>query len=246
MKLSLRWKGLLVFALVGFMLPFSGQAQNSKFEVGVHVSGFVYQGDLTPSALGSVGTTKPGFGLFGSVKMVGPLALRINLAKGSLRGDDAKYASPAWRRERAFKFNTPVTEISAQVVWNIVNLGNLTPYVLGGFGNTSLNIERDYSQTQFAQSSGLDEDLAEPLPKNIPVALAGGGLRYAVSPAIAINAEASYRFASFTDYLDGFSKSGNPERDDHYYITSVGLIYSIPQSKGNRGRGKKSTCPAYQ
>ncbi|MFD2513494.1 outer membrane protein [Pontibacter locisalis] len=252
MKLSLRCKRGLFLAVVGLSMCFVAKAQNSKFEVGAHGSAFIYQGDLTPSALGSIETTRGGFGVFGSVKMVGPLALRINLAKGSLSGDDSKYANPSWRRERNFKFNTPVTEVSAQVVWNIVNVGNfirnvnLTPYVLGGFGNTRLNIERDFSETQFKQSAGLDEDLAHPLPNNIPVALAGGGLRYAVSPTLSVNAEASYRFASFTDYLDGFSKSGNPDKDDHYYITSLGLIYSIPQSKGNRNRRKKPTCPAYQ
>jgi hypothetical protein len=76
--------------------------------------------------------------------------------------------------------------------------------------------------------------------------LAGAGFRYAITPEISINTEASYRFASFTDYLDGFRKSANPERDDHYYIASLGLIYSIPQNDRNRATKKKSTCPAYQ
>lgn len=244
------WR-ILPFCFLLFSVSVS-YGQSSRFEVGAHASAFIYQGDLTPSPIGSTETTDIGLGVFGSVKILKPLYLRLNFEQGSLSGDDSRYAYPTWRRERNYKFHTPVTEVSGQLVLNLIDVGrfirnvNLTPYVTGGFGVAMLAIERDYSQTRMAVTPALEEDLAEPLPEQIAVGLAGAGIRYALTPTIALKAEASYRFASFTDYLDGFSKSGNPNMDDHYYITSIGLIYSIPSNKFG-GRGRKSVlCPAYR
>jgi hypothetical protein len=134
-------------------------------------------------------------------------------------------------------------------VWDLVRreqkIGslNVTPYLLGGVGYSFLNIDRSYPAGS-TFSSGLDVDLAHPLPKSIPVVLAGGGIRHAITPAIAVIAEAAYRIATFTDYVDGFSQAGNPDRDDHYYTVSIGLIYSFQHRKGARGHGV--VCPAYQ
>jgi hypothetical protein len=250
MVFSLRITAFFLFFLFFVQLP--SLAQSSRFEIGAHTSAFIYQGDLTPSPIGSTETTDIGFGLFGSVKLLKPLYLRLNYEQGSLSGDDSKYAYPTWRRERNYKFNTPISEVSGQLVLNLIDIGNiipnvnLTPYVLGGFGVAFINIERDYSQTRMAPIPGLEADLKEELPGQIAVGLAGGGLRYAITQSVALNVEGSYRFASFTDYLDGFSEAGNPNMDDHYYITSIGLIYSIPAPKFGGRRNKGSICPAYR
>src|SRR6185295_7593793 len=106
---------------------------------------FVYQGDLTPSDVGSYNTVKPTFGLYVSRVLNPSLLLRTNLALGKLYGNDGKYNSPEWRKQRNYRFTTPVTEISELLVWNMLGnnsneLGHrFSPYVFGGLGVTFLN-----------------------------------------------------------------------------------------------------------
>ncbi|WP_439882000.1 DUF6089 family protein [Pontibacter sp. MBLB2868] len=248
MRKNLLSKKHLLLTLFSLFLIHSAYSQSSNLEVGAHLSAFVYQGDLTPNPMGSIETIGPGIGVFGKVRLYGPLALKLNIEHGRLSGDDANYANPAWRRERNFSFHTPITEFSGQFVFDLVKFGkytrylNITPYVAGGVGVSYLRIKRDYSQSQLDRTAGLEEDIAKALPSHISVLMAGGGVRYGLTRSIALNAEISYRFASSSDYLDGFSKSGNPNMNDHYYTTSVGVVYSFPYITW----GKKSFCPAYK
>ena len=66
----------------------------------------------------------------------------------------------------------------------------------------------------------------------IPV---GAGIRYNLSPRIALTAEGSYRLV-FTDYLDGFSVAANPKQNDHYHTMNVGVVYRL-------GKKNKLDCP---
>jgi long-subunit fatty acid transport protein len=52
----------------------------------------------------------------------------------------------------------------------------------------------------------------------------GAGIRYTLNARWSLNAELDYRF-SFSDYIDGFSKSANPNAMDAYYSLSAGLNY---------------------
>jgi hypothetical protein len=45
-----------------------------------------------------------------------------------------------------------------------------------------------------------------------------------VTNRIFINAEATYRITA-SDYIDGFSFSGNPVKNDHYYGLTLGISY---------------------
>jgi hypothetical protein len=52
----------------------------------------------------------------------------------------------------------------------------------------------------------------------------GAGIRYNLSHKLALTGELSYHFP-FTDYLDGFSKSVNPHKGDHYFISAIGIVF---------------------
>jgi hypothetical protein len=215
----------------------NGQIAAPKWEIGVNLSSFIYQGDLTPSRLGSFKTAGPGFSIYGNRILNSSFSLRTTLAFGQLKGDDAKYTSPAWRQQRNLSFKTPVFEVSEMLVWNF--LGNnydrtntgFSPYLLGGVGYSFLKIRRDASQfnthyfvTGSKEALGLAADEAHSLPKGIPVIPVGLGVRYGLTPALSASAELAYR-ASFTDYLDGFSKVANSSKNDHYYTLSIGMVY---------------------
>ena len=222
------------------------QIDLSKYEVGLSGGVFVYQGDLTPQRLGSYKTLKPQFALHVYRILSPAFSVRLNINRGKLYGNDAKYNNPEWRQQRNFNFTTPVTELSLQGVWNILQARSprFSPYLFAGAGISFLKIKRDWSNMDpavFGESSdvqaGLAVDVAKTLPRIIPVVPVGAGVRYALSDRFSLTGETSYRL-SFTDYMDGFSKSANPDKNDHYLSHSIGIIYSFGK------KDKKLGCPS--
>ena len=221
------------------------QLDLSGYEIGIAGSGFVYQGDLTPSRLGSYRTLKPGVQIFLS-KIINPMfSLRTNLSIGKLKGDDAKYAVPEYRQQRNFNFKTPVFEIAELLVADLLKnnfaqrSSRLSPYVFAGVGLSFLKIKRDWSgfnaeyfSTETSTLQGLEDDAQHSLPKTIPVLPLGIGIRYSVSKRISVNVESSYRL-TFTDYLDGFSQAADPSRKDSYQTHSVGIIYHFQKENSS-------------
>ena len=230
-------------------MPGAGaQIDLSKWQVGVNGGIFVYQGDLTPSVLGSYKTMRPVFGGYVSRILTPSLLLRTNLAFGKLSGDDAKYSDPEFRQHRNYKFTTPVTEISELVVWNMKSnnsneLGQrFSPYAFAGLGVSFLKINRDYSQFDdhyFSSSTdvtnGLKADINTVPPRSILVIPMGLGMEFYLTPKLSLTAETNFRFTA-TDYLDGFSLGANPDGDDFYHSNTVGLLYRF-------GKGNKWDCP---
>jgi hypothetical protein len=239
-----------LFICIGFV-KMKAQVPFPKVELGVTAGTFVYQGDVTPVRAGAYNTIKPPqFGVF-ITRLLGPsLSLRLNFTAGKLKGDDARYASPYWRKERNFKFSTPVTEITALLQWDVTGQNysrqakSLAPYFFVGAGYALFHIRRDWSginRSLFVGSqvpAGLPADSAHQVPRGLPVVPAGFGLRYAISQDWSLLAETSYRFV-FNDYLDGFSKAANPARDDHFFSHSLGVIYTF-------GRFDPLACPVLQ
>jgi hypothetical protein len=221
------------------------QLDLTGYEIGIAGGGYVYQGDLTPSRLGSYRTLKPGVQIFLS-KIVTPMfSLRTNLSVGKLKGDDAKYAVPDYRQQRNFNFKTSVFEISELLVADLLKnnfrrqSSRLSPYVFAGVGLSFLKIKRDWSRfnaeyfsSEASTIQGLADDAQHSLPKTIAVLPLGIGIRYSLSKRISLNAESSYRL-TFTDYLDGFSQSADLSRKDSYQTHSVGIIYQFQKNNSS-------------
>lgn len=243
---------VLVFGFIACCIsiaPAYSQLNLSKWQIGVNAGVFIYQGDLTPSPIGSYPTLSPGFGLYVSRILNPSFILRTNIARGTLRGYDGVYAYPTWRKERNFKFSTPVTEISELLVWNIYgNNSNETgqrfsPYVYAGVGVSILKVSRDYSgmnKSFFSDDSevgvGLAADMARKPPSTTFVLPAGAGVEYYLTPKFSLTAEAAFRY-TFTDYLDGFSQAANPKRKDYYHSYTIGVVYRFLEKS-------KYDCPA--
>ncbi|MCW3089123.1 MAG: thrombospondin type 3 repeat-containing protein [Ferruginibacter sp.] len=222
----------------------SARAQSgaAKWQVGINGGMLIYQGDLTPSDMGSYQTAQPVFGLYVSRVLNPSFLLRTNLAVGKLYGNDAKYDSPIWRKERNYKFTSPIAEISELLVWNMFdNNGNelgkkFSPYAFGGLGVTFLRIKRDTSNFNthyFAAATnlvnGLAADLSRMPPRAILVAPMGLGVEFNLTDRLSLTAETSFRL-TFTDYLDGFSFGANPNKKDFYHSHTIGLLYRFGKS----------------
>ncbi len=165
------------------------QINIAKFQFGLSACTLIYQGDLTPSAIGSYRTLRPMVNLFAS-KFIGPaFALRGNLAIGPLRGNDAAYDTPEYRRHRNFNFHSPVAEVTGIAEWNVLGRNHVSrgfsPYVFAGAGLSVVRIRRDYSHLDaeyFPASSelltGLPIDVQHRTPRVLPVVPVGAGIRY--------------------------------------------------------------------
>jgi opacity protein-like surface antigen len=250
---SLSKATVIVILFSAVFLSSNAQQSGYKWMVGVNAGAMIYQGDLTPSSKGSYKTPSFTFGISAGKILNSYFAVRANAVFGKLRGDDAAYDNPAWRKSRSFNFSTPVTEFNAQLLWSPYGNTNhetgqrFTPYLFAGAGVSFVNISRDYSMldtTVFAfgskQQNGLTIDSARSLPRTLLVLPAGAGISYALSSRWSLNYELGFRY-TFTDYLDGFSQAANPNQKDFYHTQTLGLVYRFGGSGG--GGSDKLGCP---
>ena len=245
MRYLLKTTAFAVWMLFANSYLAKAQAALSKYEIGITGGVFVYQGDLTPRRIGSYETARPQIALH-VYRIISPsFSLRLNVNRGSLYGNDAKYSKPDWRQQRNFKFTTPVTEISTHIVWSFLAgmEPRFSPYLFSGVGITFLKINRDWSNinsTIFPEGSevfnGLMVDAAKKTPRTRPVIPVGAGVRYELNDRFSLVGESAYRFI-FTDYLDGFSQAANPKLDDHYLSHDIGVLYKFGK------KDKKLGCP---
>lgn len=246
MNIGVRFAVVIICVVVS--CPVFSQPRISRYEFGLGAGVIMYQGDLTPWRFGSYETIRPAVNIHAARLLSRTLSLRANLLLGKLKGYDGLYNNPEYRKQRNFKFSSPVTELSLQLVINPLGKNysskGFSPYLFAGAGISRLNVKKDYSgfnAVYFGDGSLIPQQLATDdahgSPAVIPVVPAGAGIRYNLSERIAVNAESTYRFL-FTDYLDGFSRAVNPGRNDHYHTTTVGLIYRTGMSGRNA-----TACP---
>ena len=187
---------VIQFATNQAQAQYKQPSQYSRWEVGGGLSGFIYQGDLTPHRLGSIETIKPGLLLFGNYKLKPQLKLQASAAIGSLKGNDAVYSTPGYRKERNFLFTTPIKEFAIKVQYQIFKPYSedealLFPYISAGIGATFLNVKNDYSKLSNKLATaepniltGIAADVAHGTPKKIffiPVTI---GVRKMITPRI--------------------------------------------------------------
>lgn len=245
-------KSLITLAVL-IVLLFSvsitiAQTDLRRWQVGVNGGVFVYQGDLAPSMVGSYKTLKPAVGLYLSRILNPSFILRTNLAFGRLKGNDAKYDHPYWRRDRNLSFVSGIVEISELLVWNMFSnnsneIGNrLSPYVFAGLGLSVLKINRNYNNMSkdffidFPQvQAGFNADIAARPPGPVVVLPAGVGVEYYLNNRMSLTAETNFRY-TFTDYIDGFSQGANPSKKDFYQSHTIGLLYRL-------GKKNQLDCP---
>jgi|GEM_PF-1209264 len=214
-------------------------------EIGISAGPLVYQGDLSPSPAGAWKTARPALSAQATRITGARSALQASLLLGGLRGDEARYPSPAYRQERSLAFRTRVLELSAGGRW--APLGGfdgsrlVTPYLTGQTGLALLRVRPDASgmNGSFAPTENaailplLAADMAHRKPGLLPFASLGVGVRRQVADRWMMTLESGYRWTR-SDHVDGFSRLANPDSRDHYAYHSVGLAYALPCGRGTR------------
>ncbi len=225
----------------------AAQSKSNNWQFGFNGGVFVYQGQLSPSVLGSYKTLKPTISLYFARILTPSFSLRTNLAFGALKGDESKYSEPAYRKQRNLAFHTPITEVSELLVWNIFgNSGNeignrFSPYVFGGAGLTFINVTRssNINKSFFVNEPEVITNVAADFkvapPKAIVVVPVGFGVDYFLSNKVSLTLETSFRYTQ-TDYLDGFSRISTAKVHDYYQSHTIGLVFKF-------GKDNKLGCP---
>lgn len=230
----------LIFFLLILANTYKIQAQTNLtgWQIGAGIGNAVYQGDLTPSKLGSYKKLDPAFSINVSKYLSASIKLRSSLSFGTIEADERRYTQSTFRQQRSLSFSSPFTEVSEVIVWNFLesqyhNPRKISPYLLGGIGVSFLNISRNSSQFNSAffvndphVLLGLAEDLRITPPKTILVFPLGVGANYYLSQFVSLYLEINFRCTQ-TDYLDGFSKVAEPKNYDYYYVNSIGLVYTL-------------------
>jgi len=213
------------------------QIDQSSWQIGAYGGYSVYQGDLTPGALSGYKSISYYAGISGTRILNSRFTVKLNVAHGNIKSDEAKFSS--FHKDRAFSFSTNFTEITPVFSWNIFDDAYqeqdqlFSPYVFAGAGVTLFDVKRNFSHMNLTifnpnhwVNKGLKVDSAIVLPKSAFVIPIGAGTLYYLNDDFSLSAEFTYRFV-FSDYLDGFSKSGNTKRKDTYHTLSIGIVHTL-------------------
>jgi opacity protein-like surface antigen len=230
------WQSAIVIFILFFPAQFAKAQFHSKWELGINLGMYTYQGDLTPTNSGSGKTPGYGFSLFANRIYSDVLSFRSSISYGKIRANDAVYAHPDWKQQRNFAFESPVLELSEMAVWSPFGRTGIaglpvSPFLSGGIGLGFFHVSRnaesfnpEFFSGEPRVAEGLAADLATKPPVNLLVVPVGAGLRLPLTSHWSLQTEYIYRFTA-TDYLDGFSKSAGPDNKDQYSSLNVGMVY---------------------
>ena len=119
--------GIVIRGPIKMILPISvlfsfqyarAQSEPPFYEFGLNVGRMVYQGDLTPSPIGAYRASRTSFGLSFAKVLPNSFSIRGSFVHGGLAGNDALYSEPEYRKQRAFRFSSPVNEFTGQLAWS--------------------------------------------------------------------------------------------------------------------------------
>jgi OmpA-OmpF porin, OOP family len=235
------------------------------WEVGINAGVSAYQGDLDAFLINpGIRKSGPLGGLHLRYEAHNMLALRLNALGGKLVGDESQFLTPEYHRLRRFSFTSPL--FAGFLKMEVYPLGqykkNNSPkstahlsfknrrkvalYGVVGVGAVYTNPVVDWNEEDgpnpAGPAAGIQADkLAKVNAINIAIPL-GGGMRIALSERITLGLEAAIQ-PTFSDYLDGVSAAGNPNKDDWFFSGAVSFGYSFGTKKLNPPKSQAGIDP---
>ncbi len=209
------------------VLFFSLNLFSQEKEAGLFVGATAFQGDLIEGSF-DFNELNIGVGAFYRFYTSPKFSFRLGVNAGIFTGDDANHTGQ--RQERGMSFESSIIDASAIAEWNILginiygegdyNQNRLSPYLLLGIGGAFYDVSVTTSRVDLAPLDANNEYPAFSLV--IPMGL---GVKYA-TPRVTLGIEGSIR-AGLSDYLDGVSKSGEPDNNDWYGFYGINAAYRI-------------------
>jgi outer membrane protein OmpA-like peptidoglycan-associated protein len=226
-------------ATLFFLLPLLLSAQTYPWEFGGGVYITSYQGDLhTPEFNFGRYSPQAAAALHLRRNISNSFILRFNALFGQLAGDDSNFTEPEWRQTRDISFTSPIIELTALGelypfgIFRFMSDGErrrVAPFLMFGVGagytnpkvawnDENGNGEIDPIASQFDKSAQINKF-------NIVMSM-GAGLRFALSTRATIGLEAALH-PTFSDYVDGVSHVGNPDKSDWYFTGGLTFSYAF-------------------
>jgi Domain of unknown function (DUF6089) len=221
-----------VFFLLTSLLSTNLVAQHT-LEIGGLAGVCGYLGDLNKSDFFA---KEPhlAFGALARYNISPRVAIRAAFLHGKGTGRDSYYADRAFRN---FSTESPITEISAQIEYHFFKLETpkierrfrpeFSPFVFAGLGVVRTDPTVDFDHMIIAKVEyleGRELDMAAKYSHINPSVPFGVGLKYRANLNLTITVEAGFRL-TFSDYLDGISWAGNPNKTDRYKFSGFTATY---------------------
>lgn len=217
-----------------FLFPMLTFAQKGT-EVGAFVGIAQYQGDLAPFPVAASETNLALGGLYRYL-FSSNLALRGTFTWGQISGDDRNRDSfRPGQREWVMKNN--IMEMAVHAEWiffgsdRYSNTGlherQYSPFVALGLGASFTNARLEVpteDRSKIPESEATSTFLVVPI---------SAGLRLDITQDFLLSAEFGTR-ATFSDYIDGVSQNGNPDKGDWYFFAGISLVYVLDELVGSK------------
>ncbi|HEY9703647.1 MAG TPA: DUF6089 family protein, partial [Allocoleopsis sp.] len=202
-------KKYIIIILTSYF-SFQIQAQSS-FEAGLFVGASVYNGDIDVGLHNFLPQMRPAVGVLGRYYLWPNIALRGQFNVFKLYGDEGKYPSSSYRKERGFSFETSVCEVVLQGEWHIFHLDKnlrfdkdasfISLYGFGGVAGVFFNPKTDYNEPNPFIETDINLDSQAKYSKITPAIPVGLGIKYPLKNNFNLYFDIGYRKV-FTDYLD--------------------------------------------
>ncbi|MBL7826732.1 MAG: OmpA family protein [Saprospiraceae bacterium] len=232
-------------------------------------------GDISSDDVTKIENVSPAAQVYVKKYLFHSLALRGNFFYSKFSDEDRNYTEPVeWREERDFKTKGFVSELAARLEWDVLGkwrfrhrdtvvykLDKYTeyaivekkrffpfPYVFAGAGGTLYHADPtyDYYEGLSLLAPAVAKDRINNKSSHIDfVWSAGGGLNFDLTKKLVLNMELSTHSPG-SDYLDGISISGNPDKPDWWWYAGVGFGFRFgPNDKDADGvPDKLDKCPS--
>lgn len=207
-------------------------AQEHEWEFGLLLGGSNIGGDLIDPDLSTFKETQFALGLQAKKIVNKTFGVRLGYYTGTLTGEDRNFERLS---VRGFSSSTPIHEFSAMAEWDLLGHKRFkgeefkkvfSPYLIGGLGMTYFNPKVDFGDRSGSNDEMVAMDQAEDVSTFRLVVPVGAGVKMDLNPQWTLGLEYGFRI-SFSDYLDGVSMSGNPDKNDWYGIGGLNLNYRM-------------------
>lgn len=220
-------KSLVFIAL----LTLAAHTLTAQIEIGLTGGLTLYKGDIDVPNQKAFSSTRPAFGLVAKYHLSENFILRGQFLHGKIHASEKNH-NEIWRKQRGFAFTSKINEVAVLLEWYFLQQGNWRVYAFGGPGATFFNPQTDYNEPNPYVFTDVNRD-AKASYKKVTLSLpAGIGVQYQLPRDFNLSLDIGYR-KTFTDYLDGISILGNPNRPDGYFFAG----FTLTKSFGGDGRG---------
>ena len=243
-----------------------------KWEGGLFLGLTAYAGDLEFAFAES----RPILGLFVRRSLGNYFGMNISLAQGILSGSDKHSTATPWRLARNFAFKSPLTELVVRGEYHFLGITHkvaslssgvsvmdegeqksfrmrarrISPFIYVGGGLAIVSPKTNFNDKLLPNPTTagfrINADKSASHAKAHVVVPFGGGLRIPfANQQTFLTMEGGFR-PTFSDEIDGISVSGNPNVDDWYLVSSIGLSKTLGFTKDSDKDGipdKYDLCP---